>query len=181
MTLESLISTYNQDNPSGPHKLPEDVAYKILAQLVMALHAIHTPLRVCHRDVKPENVLVHPDTLQLKLLDFGLATHFSRSHAKLTTCCGSPAFHCPEIVAALSHPLGTVTYWGPEVDAWTCGITLLRCLSGIRYPLGTSHTSPASMGVRAQRVLSSLPPSQLRDDVAAVSYTHLTLPTILLV
>lgn len=168
VTLESLISTYNQDNPSGPHKLPEDVACKILAQLVMALHAIHTPLRVCHRDVKPENVLVHPETLQLKLLDFGLATHFSRSHAKLTTCCGSPAFHCPEIVAALSHPLGTVTYWGPEVDAWTCGITLLRCLSGIRYPLGTSHTSPASMGVRAQRVLSSLPPSQLRDDVAGL-------------
>lgn len=168
VTLESLISNYNRDNPSGPRKLPEDVASKILAQLVMALHAIHTPLRVCHRDVKPENVLVHPDTLQLKLLDFGLATHFSRSHAKLTTCCGSPAFHCPEIVAALSHPLGTVSYWGPEVDAWTCGITLLRCLSGIRYPLGTSHTSPASMGVRAQRVLSSLPPSQLRDDVAGL-------------
>ena len=82
VTLESLISTYNQDNASGPHKLPEDVACKILAQLVMALHAIHTPLRVCHRDVKPENVLVHPETLQLKLLDFGLATHFSRSHAK---------------------------------------------------------------------------------------------------
>ena len=168
VTLESLISIYHQDDASAPCKLPEDVASKILAQLVMALHAIHTPLRVCHRDVKPENVLVHPDTLQLKLLDFGLATHFSRSYAKLTTCCGSPAFHCPEIVAALSRPLGSVTYWGPEVDAWTCGLTLLRCLSGIRYPLGTTHTSPASMGVRAQRVLSSLPPSQLRDDVAGL-------------
>lgn len=169
VTLEALIGRMNINTPtSSAHKLPHDAAEKIFEQLVLALYAIHKPLRVCHRDVKPENVLVHPETLQLKLLDFGLATHFSRSHAKLTTCCGSPAFHCPEIVTALSKPLGSVSYWGPEVDAWTCGVTLLRCLSGIRYPLGTSHTSPASMGARAKRVLQTLPPSQLLNDVAAL-------------
>lgn len=163
ITLESLISRLSQ---ASPPVLPLDVAERVFDQLVLALHAIHGPLRVCHRDVKPENVLVHPETLQLKLLDFGLATHFSKSHPKLTTCCGSPAFHCPEIVAALSQPPGTMSYWGPEVDAWTCGVTLLRCLSGIRYPLGTSHTSPASMGSRARRVLALLPASKLRDNVA---------------
>ncbi|KAL4402640.1 protein serine/threonine kinase [Malassezia pachydermatis] len=166
VTVEALITKLNITKPPAAPVLPYDVAEKVFDQLVLALHAIHTPLRVCHRDVKPENILVHPETLQLKLLDFGLATHFSRSRAKLTTCCGSPAFHCPEIVVALSQPPGTSPYWGPEVDAWTCGVTLLRCLSGIRYPLGTTHTSPAAMASRAKKVLASLPDTQLRHDIS---------------
>lgn len=168
VTLEALMNKHENSGENGARVLPYTDAERVLEQLVMALHAIHTPVRVCHRDVKPENVLVHPETLQLKLLDFGLATHYSRSHPRLTTCCGSPAFHCPEIVTALSRPLGSVAYWGPEVDAWTCGLTILRCLTGIRYPLGTSHPSPAAMGARAKRVLAGIEPSQLRDDVASL-------------
>lgn len=166
VTLEALIPKLSTNKPPKPPVLPLPAAEKIFSQLVLVLHAIHSPLRVCHRDVKPENVLVHPETLHLKLLDFGLATHFSKSRAKLTTCCGSPAFHCPEIVTALAQPPGTVAYWGPEVDAWTCGVTLLRCLSGIRYPLGTSHASPHSMASRAKHVLQTLPSHPLRDQIA---------------
>ncbi len=152
---------------SLPHHpiLPTGVANCVLDQLLSAVHAIHHPLQICHRDIKPENILVQPDTLQLKLLDFGLATHFSRSEAKLSTCCGSPAFHCPEIVTALRNPVGTVHYWGPEVDAWTCGITMLRLLTGIRYPIGASHTSVRSMSIRAQRAVATIKDPELRDRV----------------
>ncbi|WFD43237.1 hypothetical protein MPSI1_001896 [Malassezia psittaci] len=166
ITLEALIPKLSTTKPPKAPVLPLDVAEKIFSQLVLALYTIHWPLRICHRDVKPENILVHPDTLHLKLLDFGLATHFSKSRAKLTTCCGSPAFHCPEIVTALLQPPGSMSYWGPEVDAWTCGVTLLRCLSGIKYPLGTSHSSPQAMASRVKRVLQTLPSHPLRDQIA---------------
>ncbi|KAI3628559.1 hypothetical protein CBS14141_000262 [Malassezia furfur] len=166
VTLEALIPKLSTTKSPKAPVLPLAIAEKIFSQLVLVLYAIHWPLRVCHRDVKPENILVHPETLHLKLLDFGLATHFSKSRAKLTTCCGSPAFHCPEIVTALTQPPGTMAYWGPEVDAWTCGVTLLRCLSGIRYPLGTSHPSPQSMANRAKRVLQTLPAHPLREQIA---------------
>lgn len=67
--------------------------------------------RVCHRDLKGENILVDTETGDIVVLgelisklalrremadlglDLGLATQFSASEPKLTTCCGSPAFH----------------------------------------------------------------------------------------
>ncbi|SNX86959.1 uncharacterized protein MEPE_05668 [Melanopsichium pennsylvanicum] len=165
VTLEALLPMRSEQSPPHHPILTTGVANCILDQLLSAVHAIHHPLQICHRDIKPENVLVHPDTLQLKLLDFGLATHFSRSEAKLSTCCGSPAFHCPEIVTALRNPMGTVHYWGPEVDAWTCGITMLRLLTGIRYPIGASHTSVRSMSLRTQRAVATIKDAELRDRV----------------
>lgn len=166
-TTSSSGSAPGETTTSSVPTLPPALADNIFTQLLSAVRAIHHPLQICHRDIKPENILVHPTTLQLKLLDFGLATHFSKSGAKLSTCCGSPAFHCPEIVHALASPPGTSTYWGPEVDAWTCGVTMLRVLTGVRYPLGSSHSSLRSMSIRTQRALSMIPdsPSKLRERV----------------
>lgn len=165
VTLEALLPMLC---PTQPHILPQPAAERILTQLLSAVHAIHVPLQICHRDIKPENILVHPETLQLKLLDFGLATHFSKSEPKLSTCCGSPAFHCPEIVKALASPQGSVLYMGPEVDAWTCGVTMLRCLTGARFPLGASHSSLRGMAIRAQRAVASIGDAKMREKVGAL-------------
>ncbi|UZJ56733.1 hypothetical protein CBS101457_006053 [Exobasidium rhododendri] len=165
VTLEALLPMLSD---SQPPILPTSAAESILAQLLSAVHSIHVPLQICHRDIKPENILVHPDTLQLKLLDFGLATHYSKSEPKLSTCCGSPAFHCPEIVKALASPPGSVMYMGPEVDAWTCGVTMLRCLTGLRFPLGASHSSLRGMAIRAQRAVATIEDEDLRRKVGAL-------------
>lgn len=162
VTLERLLLLKSTVPPPSLPVLPTDVAGTVFSQLISAVEAIQHPLQICHRDIKPENILVHPVSLQLKLLDFGLATHYSKSQAKLSTCCGSPAYHCPEIVHALSSPLGTATYWGPEVDAWTVGVTMLRVLTGVRYPLGSSHNSLRSMAVRAQRAVALVQDPDLR-------------------
>ncbi|CAO1626784.1 unnamed protein product [Sympodiomycopsis kandeliae] len=156
ITLEALLGKVGRARGENL-VLPLHIAEIVLSQLLSAVRAIHSPLQICHRDIKPENILVHEETFHLKLLDFGLATHFSRSEPKLTTCCGSPAFHCPEIVKALASPPGTVSYWGPDVDAWTCGVTMLRVLTGIRYPLGSSHSSLRNMAIRAQRAVIQIP------------------------
>ena len=41
-------------------------------QLCRSLAYIHS-LGVCHRDINPQNLLVHPETHMLKLCDFGSA------------------------------------------------------------------------------------------------------------
>ncbi|GAA5985507.1 hypothetical protein JCM5350_004021 [Sporobolomyces pararoseus] len=169
ITLEAFVSS----SPGGVLPLP--IVWSILEQLSSVVRSLHEPIRVVHRDIKPENILVriippppssppttHP-TILLKLLDFGLATHYSASEPKLTTCCGSPAYHSPELWKGLREPSGTVPYWGPEIDIWCIGLTVLRCISSTKYPLGTSHASLQALSDKVVDALLAIPNSSLRQ------------------
>ncbi|XP_058234642.1 serine/threonine-protein kinase pim-1-like [Hemibagrus wyckioides] len=51
-------------------RLPEPVARKVMWQLVQAVDHCYK-LGVFHRDIKLDNILINPDTLAIKLIDFG--------------------------------------------------------------------------------------------------------------
>lgn len=105
-SLESFVAS----QPNS--RLSLDAATHVFKQLVSVVRSgLHQPIQIAHRDIKPENILIHPETLHITLLDFGLATHFSWRQPKLTTCCGSPAFHAPELYLSLKSPPGSVRYW----------------------------------------------------------------------
>lgn len=55
----------------GPLPLAEVAS--IVSQIAEAVHAAHQ-VGIIHRDLKPENVMYEPDSGQVKLLDFGIAT-----------------------------------------------------------------------------------------------------------
>jgi serine/threonine-protein kinase len=55
----------------GP--LPATEVANIVSQIAEAVHAAHQ-VGIIHRDLKPENVMYDPETGQVKLLDFGIAT-----------------------------------------------------------------------------------------------------------
>ena len=71
--------------------------------------------------VKPENLLCNGDTV--KIADFGLSKDFSMASV-MTTCCGSPSYVAPEVLA------GGPAY-DTECDVWSIGIiayVLCACL-----------------------------------------------------
>lgn len=110
--LEGFINLENFVASQPGHRLTAQQSKIVLQQLVSVVRsALHQPIQIAHRDIKPENILIHPKTLRITLLDFGLATHFSGREPKLTTCCGSPAFHAPELFLSLKSPPGSVRYW----------------------------------------------------------------------
>jgi len=71
-------------------------------QLFRSLAYIHA-LGICHRDIKPQNLLLDPETGVLKLCDFGSAKHLVKAEPNVSYIC-SRYYRAPELI------FGTIDY-----------------------------------------------------------------------
>jgi len=118
-----LLERYARQHAPLP---PEEVS-TIIVQIGAAVHAAHQA-NIVHRDLKPENVMYDPETKQVKLLDFGIATDTQTgADERLTRAgffVGSLMYVAPE---ALSGELVT-----PSADQYSLATIayylLTRCL-----------------------------------------------------
>ncbi|XP_018669900.2 maternal embryonic leucine zipper kinase isoform X1 [Ciona intestinalis] len=103
-------------------RLSEGESRTFFRQIVSAVAYMHN-LGYAHRDLKPENLLID-DEQNLKLIDFGLCAKPKGGMSDhLYTCCGSPAYAAPELIAGKS-------YMGSEADLWSMGVLLYALLNG---------------------------------------------------
>lgn len=65
-------------------------------QLFRSLAYIHS-LGVCHRDIKPQNLLLDPETAVLKLCDFGSAKQLFPGEPNVSYIC-SRYYRAPELI-----------------------------------------------------------------------------------
>ncbi|MEZ5966784.1 MAG: serine/threonine-protein kinase [Planctomycetota bacterium] len=128
------------------------------AELGDALDAAHRA-GVCHRDVKPSNVLVQPDGRAV-LVDFGIAARAADASVTATgSHVGTPCYMAPEAVGG--------TEPRPSLDIWSLGATLFHLLTG-QPPFAGDTPSVLA------RLATDLPPSPrslhpgLPLDLAAV-------------
>ncbi|CEG65746.1 Putative CMGC/GSK protein kinase [Rhizopus microsporus] len=90
-------------------------------QLFRSLAYSHT-LGVCHRDIKPQNLLVHPITGELKLCDFGSAKVLVEGGTNVAYIC-SRYYRAPELIFGACH----YTY---SIDIWSAGCVMGELLLG---------------------------------------------------
>lgn len=108
--------------------LPADVTRLFSFQLLRALAHLDT-LRICHRDVKPENVLLAG--LALKLADFGSAKELGQGPSESYIC--SRWWRAPELI------LGACEY-GTCVDWWSGGCVIGEMMLGQPLFQGPSNS-----------------------------------------
>lgn len=114
---------------------------RLLAQLCRALEYLHAR-GILHRDVKPSNILVDPESDHLTLLDFGIAKAFGGNEERVLA--GTTGYVPPEAISGA--PLDA------RADLYSVGIALYRLACG-RLPF----SGPTDHVLRAH-VLDAPPP-----------------------
>lgn len=107
---------------SHPRKgMNEAYSAKTVAEMLSAISFLHSR-HICHRDLKLENwVLQTMDPWStLKLIDFGLSTHFTPGH-RLSRVVGSFHYVAPEVLKQS---------YTEACDMWSLGVILYILLSG---------------------------------------------------
>lgn len=77
-------------NKMTNYRLCEDMAGYLFFQLLEAVSHLHES-GICHRDIKLENCMLCTETMQLKLVDFGM----SKELQSVCTVGYEPASHIP--------------------------------------------------------------------------------------
>jgi serine/threonine protein kinase len=138
-------------------KLTPSDAIAIMRQVLAGLSYAHQS-GIVHRDMKPENILIHERALKdgfnvdgvVKVTDFGLGRAASK------TAVGSIAYSASMNDAAGREIAGTLDYMSPEqrsggesdarTDLYACGVILYELLTGER-PAGTDLPSDLNKSV----------------------------------
>ncbi|KAL7409221.1 Pkinase-domain-containing protein [Mrakia frigida] len=90
-------------------------------QLLRSLSYIHS-VGICHRDIKPQNLLIHPTTGVLKLIDFGSAKILVAGEPNVSYIC-SRYYRAPELI------FGSVNY-STNIDIWSTGCVMAELMLG---------------------------------------------------
>ncbi|XP_051132771.1 shaggy-related protein kinase theta-like [Andrographis paniculata] len=91
-------------------------------QMCRGLNYAHRVFGVCHRDVKPQNLLVNRDTHQLKLCDFGSAKILVPGEPNISYIC-SRYYRAPELIFG-------ATEYTTATDIWSAGCVMAELLLG---------------------------------------------------
>lgn len=109
----------------------------LLVNLVQGLREIHGA-GVAHGDIKPENIMVNPRTLDVKYIDFGSACRGDEGCSNARLLSGSPNYMAPELnLERITVPLNLDSR--KRADIYQLGSTLLEYLVGAHQFLDIAH------------------------------------------
>jgi len=133
-------------------------------QLARALAHIHG-MGICHRDIKPHNLLVDPIRHKLKLCDFGSAKAFVPGEPNVAYIC-SRFYRAPELI------FGSTMY-STAIDVWSHGCVFAELLSG-------TPVFPGSSGVDQLVEIIKVLGTPTKDELKSMnpSYQEFRFPMI---
>uniref|UniRef100_A0ACD5U6Y0 Uncharacterized protein n=1 Tax=Avena sativa TaxID=4498 RepID=A0ACD5U6Y0_AVESA len=159
-TLYRVLQHYRNAKQGMPLIYVKLYMYQVFRGLAY-LHAVG----VCHRDVKPQNILVDALTHQVKICDFGSAKVLVKGEPNISYIC-SRYYRAPELIFG-------ATEYTTSIDIWAAGCVLAELLLG--QPLFPGDTGVDQL-VEIIKVLGT----PTREEIRCMNpnYTEFRFPQI---
>jgi len=125
-------------------------------QVCRAIAYIHS-LGICHRDIKPQNLLLNTRTHDVKLCDFGSAKVLVKGEPNVAYIC-SRYYRAPELVFE-------ATEYNTKIDVWSLGCVMAELLLG--NPL-----FPGDSGVDQLIEIIKILGTPSKDEIKAMNPNH---------
>ncbi|WP_071517429.1 hybrid sensor histidine kinase/response regulator [Geitlerinema sp. PCC 9228] len=164
LVLEGFIGKSLQDYVSERHLALAEF-FAIATQLTDALAALHHH-HIVHRDVKPANIIIHPETQQVRLTDFSMAVSVTPGKtytANADSIEGTLAYMAPEQTGRVNRPIDH------RADLYSLGVTFYELLAG-ELPFPQTEAMELIHSHIAKR---ALPLSQVRPHLPSI-LSHIT-------
>ena len=80
---------------------------------------------ICHRDIKPDNILYNQNTGKIKIIDFGVSNNVKKrgKKEKMYTDTGTFYYKAPEMFMGGGYT--------EAIDSWAVGICLYEMITGV--------------------------------------------------
>jgi len=115
--LYEVSSMYSKKH----EQMPIEHIQAYIWQLCRALGYIHN-LGICHRDIKPQNLLIDSKNLQLRLCDFGSAKILVPHEQNVAYIC-SRYYRAPELIFG-------ALFYTTAIDIWSTGCVFAELILG---------------------------------------------------
>mmetsp|Transcript_27480 Transcript_27480/g.31679 ORF Transcript_27480/g.31679 Transcript_27480/m.31679 type:complete len:393 (-) Transcript_27480:205-1383(-) len=115
--LYRVLKFYNKTKQPFPTILLKLYSY----QMFRSLAYIHG-CGICHRDIKPQNILVDPNSHVVKLCDFGSAKKLLKGEQSIAYIC-SRYYRAPELIFG-------ATEYNTSIDLWSLGCVIAELMLG---------------------------------------------------
>lgn len=116
-TVYRVVKHYNRTK----RQIPLLYVKLYMYQLARSLAYIHE-LGICHRDIKPQNLLLEPNLHIVKLCDFGSAKSLVRGEPNIAYIC-SRYYRAPELIFG-------ATDYTTAIDTWSFGCVFAEMILG---------------------------------------------------
>jgi predicted ATPase/signal transduction histidine kinase len=156
----SLKQRLDREGALGSNPQTLTLFLQIAIQLADTLAGLYR-CQVIHKDIKPANILFHPETQQIKLIDFGISSLLPREDRAIQTVTaleGTLAYISPEQTGRMNRG---VDY---RSDFYSLGVTFYQLLTGqlpfvTTDPLELVHFHLAQPPVPVDRIQPEIPPA----------------------
>lgn len=164
--VPQTVYRYSKEYQRFKNRMPILSVKLYMYQLCRSLAYIHS-LGICHRDIKPQNLLLNPQEGVLKLCDFGSAKVLVEGEPNVSYIC-SRYYRAPELI------FGAVNYT-TAIDLWSLGCVIAELLLG--QPLFPGDSGVDQL-VEIIKVLGTPKQDQIRAMASNQNLTEFRFPQI---